>query len=73
MDAALVRRYCDRWQAVEEVEAAEQKAATPTDRWLQTNAALRLAVALGLDMQQYEEESGEEAVWLRWSRLKDLA
>ena len=51
MDPVLVREYRTRWQAVSEVEAAEQQQATVEDRWRRLNAILQVAVSLGLDLR----------------------
>lgn len=40
MDPILVREDCARWQAVAEVEQAEQQQATLEDRWRKLNASL---------------------------------
>ena len=68
MEQVLVREYRSRWQAVSEVEAAEQQRATVEDRWARLNAILQMAVTLGLDLCAHDEE--EAVVWQRWARLK---
>jgi hypothetical protein len=68
MDANLAREYRDRWQAVLEVEEAEQKRATVEDRWRKLNAVRQMAVTLGLDLRSQDED--EAIVWQRWARLK---
>ena len=68
MDPVLVREYRARWQAVSEVEAAEQQRAAVEDRWVRLNAILQMAVTLGLDLSARNED--EEVVWQRWARLK---
>ena len=54
MDPVLVREYRARWQAVSEVEEAEQQQATVEDRWRRLNALLKMAVNLGLDLRGAE-------------------
>lgn len=68
MDPDLAREYRVRWPAVAEVEEAEQQWATIAERWEKLNAILRMAVALGLDLQAHGQD--EEVVWERWARLK---
>jgi hypothetical protein len=68
MDPILVREYRARWQAIAEVEAAEQQRASVEDRWARLNAILQMAVALGLDLRAQSED--EASVWQRWARLK---
>lgn len=70
MDARSARAYRDRWLAVAVIEEAERKTATLEDRWLALNNSIRLAVALGLDLRQDEDEI---VVWQRWARLKEMA
>jgi hypothetical protein len=69
MDVHLVQEYRSRWQAVAEVEAAEQREATIANRWQQLNAILQMAMALGLDLDAQAED--ELAVWQRWAKLKE--
>lgn len=64
MDPNVVREYRARWQAVAEVEAAEQRAAAVEERWAGLNAILRMAIAMGLDLRARDED--EAAVWERW-------
>jgi hypothetical protein len=68
MDPVLVREYRARWQAVSEVEEAEQQRATVEDRWRRLNAILKMAINLGLDLRAQNED--EAIVWQRWARLK---
>jgi len=68
MDPILVQEYRTRWQAVSEVEEAEQQQATVEERWLKLNAILRLAIALGFDLRAQCED--ETTVWQRWAKLK---
>ena len=72
MDPVLIREYRARWQAVSEVEEAEQQQATVEDRWRRLNAILKMAINLGLDLHAQNED--ETVVWQCWARLKpDLA
>jgi hypothetical protein len=68
MDPILVREYRARWQAIAEVEEAEQQEATVQSRWRQLNAIYQLAVTLGLDLRALSQD--EATVWQRWARLK---
>lgn len=68
MDPILIREYRARWQAVSEVEQAEQRQATFEDRWRRLNAILQVAITLGLDLRVQNED--EAPVWQRWARLK---
>jgi len=68
MDPVLIREYRARWQAVAEVEQAEQQQATVVDRWRRLNAILQLAGALRLDPRAQDQE--EAIVWQRWAKLK---
>jgi hypothetical protein len=68
MDPVLVREYRARWQAVSEIEAAEQQRTVVADRWARLNAILQMAIALGLDLRARNED--EAIVWQRWARLK---
>ena len=70
MDREQVRAFRDRWQAVAEVEREERRTASMALRWRQLNAVMRLARGLGLDARQMDD--GEEIVWQRWARLKEL-
>ncbi len=69
MDAQLAREYRARWAAVAEVEEAEQRNATASDRWRQLNAIVQMAMALGLDLDVQSED--DAVVWERWARLKE--
>jgi hypothetical protein len=68
MDPILVRKYRARWQAVAEIEEAEQRRASVEDRWARLNAILNVAITLGLDLRAQDED--EAVVWQRWARLK---
>lgn len=68
MDPVLVREYRARWQAVSEVEAAEQQRTAVENRWVRLNAILQMATTLGLDLRAQNED--EAVVWQRWARLK---
>jgi hypothetical protein len=68
MDPILVREYRARWQAVSEVEEAELRQATLEERWARLNAIVRMAMALGVDLDAERED--EAVVRERWVRLK---
>lgn len=63
-----MKAYRQQWQAVEEVERQEQRAASIATRWQQLNAILRLAIGMGLWPRQ--EDGSEIEVRERWVRLK---
>ncbi len=67
MDSQLANLYRNRWQAVAEIEAAEQRATSIVQRWRQTNQLLGMALALGLDLTGRDDEL---EVRRRWLRLK---
>lgn len=68
MDPVLVREFRARWQAVSEVETAEQQQAAVEDRWARLNAILQMAVTPGLDLRAQNED--DAVIWQRWTRLK---
>jgi hypothetical protein len=70
MNNQLAKEFRERWQAVEAVEAEEQRTASVALRWQQTNAILRLAIGLGLPLMESGEE--EEVVRRRWAKLKGV-
>ncbi|MCA9970040.1 MAG: hypothetical protein KC425_07490 [Anaerolineales bacterium] len=48
LNAEALRAYRDRWQAVAEIERAEQRHTSIVQRWQQLNVLLRMAAALEL-------------------------
>lgn len=64
-----VKAFKERWQAVNAFEADEQRATSIELRWQQMNALLRLAMALGLPLQE-SGDAADEAVRRRWAKLK---
>jgi hypothetical protein len=56
MSDTIFRAYQVCWQAVEEIERQEQRAASINLRWLQTNSILRLAIGLDLVLDQSHEQ-----------------
>jgi len=72
MNSQQAKEFRERWQAVADIEAEEQRTVPIALRWQQTNAILRLAMGLGLPL--VEEDSAEiEAVYRRWAVLKGAA
>ena len=69
MDRELVRFYRDRWKAVEEIEAEEERNASIDLRLLQMNSILQLAVGLGMPVVPDETKY---IVCERWARLKEI-
>ena len=53
MDRNLAQQFRERWQAV---EAQEQQTAFIALRWQQLNAIWRLAVGLGLPLEEPDEQ-----------------
>lgn len=72
MNSQLVKEFRERWQAVADVEAEEQRAASIALRWQQTNAIFRLAMGLGL-LSVEGDDAEIEAVRRRWVLLKEAA
>ena len=68
MNEHNLREYRERYQAVAAIEAEEQRLATIAERWQQLNAVWRLAIGLGLQLAHRHDD--EEAVYLRWAKLK---
>lgn len=62
--------YLNRWQAVQKVEEEEALSRTIQQRWLQLNSLLGLALALNLIDRH--GDTGEEAVWQRWTELREI-
>jgi len=70
LDRELLQAYQRRWQDVAEVEEAERRQASITQRWQKMNSLLRMAAALGLLPTTSEEES--ELIDHRWNRLRAI-
>jgi hypothetical protein len=68
MTKEQAQEYRARWEAVQAIEIAEQRAATVQERWRQLNAVWRLAQGLRLP----PPERDEEVVRARWAKLKGL-
>ena len=64
----MMKNFRGRWQAVAAIETEEQISASVALRWQQTNAVLRLAVGLGIAVD--EPDDLEQAVYDRWAQLK---
>jgi hypothetical protein len=62
-----VKAYRRRWEAVAEIEAAEQRAASPELRLHQLASAWAIGLALGMT----RDEASEMEVMLRWAKLKE--
>jgi len=63
------RAFRDRWDAVEEVEKQEQKAASIYLRWQQLNSILKLAIGLNLAMDTLHDQ--DDIVRQRWEKLRN--
>lgn len=70
IDRQMLELYQRRWQDVAQVEAHQWREATITQRWRQLNALLRMAAALGLQLES-EELLDDSGRW-RWNRLVEL-
>ncbi len=70
MDREMLLAYQRRWQAVGQVEDAEQQTATIAERWQRLNSLLRLARSLGL--RASEDDSLIGPARQRWNRLQSL-
>jgi hypothetical protein len=68
MSDQMMKSFRERWQAVAAIEAEEQRLAPVTLRWQQTNSILRLAIGLGLPLEEADES--EQMVYHRWAQLK---
>jgi len=68
MSDQMMKNFRERWQAVAAIEAEEQRSASVTLRWQQTNAILRMAIGLGLSLEEADES--ELIVHDRWAQLK---
>jgi hypothetical protein len=68
MNRQQAEEFRQRWQAVAEIEAEEQREATIELRWRQLNAIWGLAHGLGLPTP----ERDEEVVRQRWIKLKEI-
>ncbi len=69
-DKKLIREFRDRWQAVELIEAEEQRNTSIELRWRQLNSILRMAIGLGLPLTKSPED--EIIVYQRWTKLRNL-
>jgi len=58
--------YRERWRAVEAIEQAERRRATPELRWRQLNALVAMAQGLGL----VASDAGEAGGHARWATLR---
>ena len=69
MDKAWAERFRYRWQAVEEVQQQEARAATLELRWRQLNAMYGMSRALQLSAKHDDEIP----VYQRWAKLRGNA
>ena len=70
LDKEMLKAYRNRWQAVAEIKNAELQQTTIRQRWIQLNALLRMAAALGLQPKNDIEK--DDIVYQRWNRLREL-
>ena len=63
-----MREFRDRWKAIAEIEAEEQKSASITLRWQQLNSILSMAIGLGLPIEDLQQD--DEIVYQRCAKLK---
>ncbi len=66
----MMRDFRERWQTVAAIEAEEQRSASIALRWQQTNAILRMAIGLGLPLEEADES--EQMIYDRWAQLKGM-
>jgi hypothetical protein len=59
--------YLEKWKAVEEIQAQENRVASLDLRWQQLNAAYGMAKGLGL----LQPDLSEFGVFERWAKLKE--
>lgn len=71
MDKSVLMAYQDRWKAVVEIEAAEQRQTSIAQRWRKLNALVRMAAGLGL-LQKADDDTQISDVRVRWNHLKQL-
>ncbi len=62
-----LKDYRERWKIIEEVQAAERRAASMELRWRQLNAAYGMAKSLGL----LRSDPSEYEVYSLWAMLKE--
>jgi len=62
-----LRRYIEGWEAVEKLEAEEQRHTTFEERWRQLNAVRALGAILGLT----KSNADEQEVYEIWGKLKE--
>lgn len=70
IDKETLLAYQRRWQAVGQVEQAEQQAATIAERWQRLNSLLRLARSLSLPPSEDDFLVGPARQ--NWNRLQSL-
>jgi hypothetical protein len=71
MDKRLVREYCERYRAVEEVDRAAFRASSIAFRLQQVNSLYKIARSLGFPMESRLED--DLPAYERWARLKRRA
>ena len=67
MDKSMLMAYQERWQAVADVQNAELRHATMTQRWQQLNALVGMAAGLGI----VPESDNDYSVIMRWNTLRE--
>ena len=70
MSDDFMKIYRQRWQAVAEVERQEQQSVSMDRRWGQLDALF--SFTRELELQLDDPDVFDDAVILRWARLKDL-
>ncbi|NOX60794.1 MAG: hypothetical protein GXP42_02430 [Chloroflexi bacterium] len=58
--------YQKRWRAVADVETAERRSTSMTQRWEKLNALVRMAA--GLNLRPTTDD--EQMAWMRWNVLR---
>jgi hypothetical protein len=70
LNKSMLTAYQDRWKAVAEVEAREQRQTSVAQRWRKLNSLVRMAAGLGL--LQKDDDVQIQIVRERWNLLRDL-
>ena len=70
MDQETLQAYRDRWQAVAEIEALEQRRMSVTQRWRQLNVLVRMAAALELPLDR--DDQLDDLADQHWRRLREI-
>lgn len=70
LNQEMMQSYLQRWEAVSDIEEAERRQLSMTQRWQKTNSILRIALALGLPLNMGEDDN--DPIDRSWNRLRFL-